>query len=213
MWMESLSLCPGRDSNSHGSCLPWDFKSHVSTSFTTRAGVPQTTSNLTTCTDFRNSLTVGQCVGYRLSLVDGNKSGNKRDRNPSAGGAPPPRTPSSRCVTDCMTKLSRLPIVTRLPWFHSTFTTPSNRHGTLCTRLMAASLDSGLTRECYGSCTTQWEASCEPDQWLWPRPEHTGGPSQYCCCCCISQRVYPGKKLVRQRQRSSSKTNSPTGCS
>ena len=29
--------CPGQDSNLHGSCLPWDFKSHASTSFATRA--------------------------------------------------------------------------------------------------------------------------------------------------------------------------------
>src|SRR5437879_12077081 len=38
VWGETLrGGCPGQDSNLHGSCLPWDFKSHASTSFATRA--------------------------------------------------------------------------------------------------------------------------------------------------------------------------------
>jgi hypothetical protein len=37
----SLSYqCPGPDSNRHGDFSPWDFKSHASTNFATRAGEP-----------------------------------------------------------------------------------------------------------------------------------------------------------------------------
>lgn len=69
--MKLLSLCPGRDSNSHGSCLPWDFKSHVSTSFTTRAGVP----NLLQSHDLaRYHRSPNPTVGQRIGTTRGQQS-------------------------------------------------------------------------------------------------------------------------------------------